>query len=294
MLTRATVWVSLVALIACDAGVDDSAAGGSGAGEPQGGAGGNIEQAGGSGAGSDGGGFDNPGGAGGGLPEIAEVFGHSASELYRLDPDTKAVTLVGPFTGCSSVIDIALDKDSNIIGSTSGGLYRIDKTNAACTEITLGGFPNSLSFIPAGTLDPSVEALVGYSGSQYVRIDPVSGDITNIGSLGAGYSSSGDIVSVKDGGTYLTVVGADCPTDCLVEVNPMTGAMIQNWGPVGYTATYGIAFWAGTVYGFSESGNLFELTFDNNVMTSTLIASPGTAFWGAGSTTSAPPIDVPN
>jgi len=290
------VWVSLVALTACDAGNDDSPGGGAGAGgpggsTPVGGSGGGAEQVG--GAGNQGGGFIGEGGAGGALPEIAEVFGHSANELYRLDPDTKAVTLVGPFNGCSSVIDIALDKDSNIIGTTFGGLYQIDKTNAACTEIALGGFPNSLSFIPAGTLDANVEALVGYNGSQYVRIDPISGGITNIGSLGAGYSSSGDIVSVKDGGTYLTVVGADCATDCLVEVNPMTGAMIKNWGPVGYTATYGIAFWAGTVYGFSEGGQLFELTFDNDVMTSTLIASPGTAFWGAGSTTSAPPIEIP-
>jgi hypothetical protein len=294
MIMRGTFGFFLAALIGCGAGSDDSAVAGSNTG---GSAEGGGPSFGGSGAGTEGGGPSFGGANTGGAPveEVAEVFGHSASELYRLDPDTKAVTLVGPFNGCSSVIDIALDKDSNLIGTTFGAIYNIDKTTAACTEIATGGFPNSLSFIPAGTLDPNVEALVGYNGDQYVRIDPISGDITQIGSLnGGGLSSSGDIVSVKDGGTYLTVVGGGCTTDCLLEVNPATGAMIKNWGPVGYNATYGIAFWAGSVYGFSEGGNLFELTFDNNVMTSTLISSPGTAWWGAGSTTSAPPIEVPN
>jgi hypothetical protein len=294
MIKRGIFGFFLVASIGCSAGSDDSAVAGSNTGGSAEGAGPSF---GGNGAGTEGGSFNFGGANIGGAPveEVAEVFGHSASELYRLDPDTKAVTLVGPFNGCSSVIDIALDKDSNLIGTTFGAIYNIDKTTAACTEIATGGFPNSLSFIPAGTLDPTVEALVGYNGDQYVRIDPISGDITQIGALnGGGLSSSGDIVSVKDGGTYLTVVGGGCATDCLLEVNPATGAMIKNWGPVGYSATYGIAFWAGSVYGFSEGGNLFELTFDNDVMTSTLISSPGTAWWGAGSTTSAPPIEVPN
>ena len=39
-----------------------------------------------------------------GLPEIAEVFGHSADTLYRLDPDTLEVTEVGPLTGCDSSV----------------------------------------------------------------------------------------------------------------------------------------------------------------------------------------------
>src|SRR5262245_42353793 len=46
--------------------------------------------------------------------EIAEVFGHSADTLYRLDPDKKDVTTVGKFNGCKAVLDIALDGSSNI------------------------------------------------------------------------------------------------------------------------------------------------------------------------------------
>ena len=224
--------------------------------------------------------------------QTAEVFGHSLDTLYKLDPITKAVSVVAPFTGCgaSGVIDIALDKDSNLIATTFDGIYQVDRTNAMCQLIQYGSYPNSLAFIPAGTLDPNVEALVGYNSDQYVRIDPTTGNLTNIGTpWGNGLVSSGDIVSVKGGGTYLTVNGNNCG-DCLVEVDPKTGAMTKNWGSLGYSEVYGIAFWAGSVYGFDYAGEIFEVTFNGGTMQTMLInAPPNVAFSGAGSTTSAPP-----
>ncbi len=230
----------------------------------------------------------------GGAGEIAEVFGHSGATLYRLDPVTKAVTTVGNFAGCDqSVIDIALDKDSNIYATTFGGLYHVDKTTAVCTLIQSGTYPNSLSFVPAGTLDQTVEALVGYQGDQYVRIDPVSGNVTQVGSLqGNGLSSSGDVVSVKGGKSFLTVNGPGCG-DCLVEIEPSTGKMLKNWGPLNFSEVYGIAFWAGSVYGFTNAGELFEVSFPQDVLTTNIINAPGaSSFYGAGSTTSAPPAPM--
>ena len=247
--------------------------------------------------GSTGSGFATGGGSQGGGdpgPEIAEVFGHSDTTLYRLDPITKAVTTVGEFSGCAQVIDIALDADSQLFGTTSQALVRIDKTTAACTTIAAGGYPNSLSFVPAGTLLPNEEALVGYLGDQYVRIDAQSGAITNVGApWGNGLQSSGDVVSVKNGKSFLTVNGGACG-DCLVEIDPATGALVKNWGSIGYPAVYGIAFWAGSVYGFASAGQLFEVTFDGGVLATELVAQPSnTKFWGAGSTTSAPPDPIP-
>ncbi len=56
--------------------------------------------------------------------------------------------------------------------------------------------------------------------------------------------------------------GDDCfESDCLVEVNPKTGALVTNYGPLGYPEVYGLAFWAGTVYGFDAAGGLFQVTF---------------------------------
>jgi hypothetical protein len=175
--------------------------------------------------------------------EVDYVYAHSPDTLYKVDPVAKTMTTIAPFNGCTSVIDLAIDANQNAWVTTFDGVYTLDLTTAVCTLIASGSYPNSLSFVPAGTLDPSVEALVGYFGSTYVRIDPKSGAITNVGSLTNGYSSSGDIVSVKGGGTFLTVNGNGCG-DCLLQVNPKTGAMIQNYGTVNHASVFGIAYWA--------------------------------------------------
>ncbi len=236
--------------------------------------------------------------------EINEVFGHSKDTLYRLDPVTKAVTTVGTFKNCASIIDIALDEKSALYGVSYEILYQIDKTTATCTEIAKGDYPNSLSFVPKGTLDPNEEALVGYVGGDYYRIDVSTGARTKVGALGGNLISSGDIVSVKgdaknEGRTYLTVKGGTkCnQKDCLVEVDPATGKMKKDWGSVEHEEVFGLSFWAGKIYGFSNKGDLFEVTFGTSQLATTPIAIPqkptGLSFWGAGSTTSAPVVEDP-
>src|SRR5262245_4826142 len=82
----------------------------------------------------------------------AEVWAHSSDTLYKLDPDTKNVTVIGPFVGCSGVVDMALDEKSNLYVS-AGGIYKVDKKTAACTKVGGGTFAgNSLSFVPVGVL----------------------------------------------------------------------------------------------------------------------------------------------
>jgi hypothetical protein len=220
----------------------------------------------------------------------AEVFGQSAGTLYKVDPVTNVVTTVGDFQVCDSVIDIALDKNGNMYATTSSGFYSVDKATAVCTHIADGAYPNSLSFVPAGTVDPNVEALVGYEGAEYVRIDLTSGAVTTIGSLGnAGYASSGDVVSVIGGGTYLTVNGNGC-NDCIVEVNPTTGALVKNIGKLAYSEVYGLAFWGGSAYGFSATGPVFQINLTTAACTDIPIPNmpAGYPWYGAGSTTAAP------
>lgn len=239
----------------------------------------------------------------------AEVFGHSGTTLYRLDPDTKAAQVVGNFAGCNepreAVLDIALDEKSTMFGTTRTGLFKIDKATAKCTKIADAAatkdFPNSLSFVPKGTLDANVEALVGYVDDEYVRIDPQTGQVSTIGKLETGTArlrSSGDIVSVIGGPTYLTVtsIGNDTQcdaADCLVEIDPKTGKILRNFGQLnGKTAVFGVAFWAGAVYGFDRAGSLFQVIVNGGSLTLATITIPqapaGLSFFGAGSTTAAP------
>ena len=251
------------------------------------------------------------GGGGGGLvgdggrapqeasaPAVAVVYAHSPGTLYRLDPTTTQIAVVGPFTGgCSNVIDLAIDSSSNAYVTTSGELWKLDLATAACTGIASGSYPNSLSFVPKGTVDPNAEALVGYVGSEYIHIDTTSGAISNVGSLKNGYTSSGDIVSVIGGGTFLTVKGgpASCG-DCLLQVSPTTGDLIQDYGDIKHVDVFGLAFWAGTAYGFDNGGQVFSIAWQNGALVTSDIAvpspPPNLQFWGAGSTTAAPPMSA--
>jgi hypothetical protein len=226
---------------------------------------------------------------------VAVVYAHSDDTLYRLDPSNDQIAVVGPFSGCSDVIDIALDENSNAYVTTFDGFYTLDLKTAACSLVAPGtSYPNSLSFVPKGTVDPNAEALVGYQESTYVRIDTATGAMTNIGTLSGGYVSSGDIVSVIGGGTFLTVQGGseNCG-DCLLQVNPATGDLMQNYGSVNHADVFGLAFWAGTAYGFDNGGDVFSINSQNGTLVTTDIAVPNPppmlSFWGAGSTTAAPP-----
>ena len=218
-----------------------------------------------------------------------EVFGHSESTLYRVDTVTRSVNEVGVFQGCTYVADIALDESSNIYASTGSELFLVETNTARCTRIAGGKFPNSLSFVPAGTVESDREALVGFQGGDYVKIDPKTGVVTKIGAIGGGLESSGDVVSAKGGKTFVTVKGKDC-ADCLVEIDPATGASKFNWGPIGKPDVFGLAFWAGDLYAFTNKGELLLITLDTGKLVSTAIpiTNAPAKFWGAGSTTSAP------
>lgn len=260
----------------------------------------------------DGGGISS-GGSGTVVTGPAEVFVHSSDTLYKLEPDTKALTKVGKFGGVTgSLIDIALNADGDMYGTTTDALYKIDKTTGASTKIGKGGagkYPNSLSFAPKGTVESDREVLVGYLASDYISIDPDTGDTAVIkpDALDEGLVSSGDIVSIREGDflTYLTVKPADpqdctgecakCKAnDCLLQVDPKTGERLSNLGTTNRTRVFGLAFWAGTLYGISSDGKLFEIDpaespLSTGVKNITIPGGLGTiAFFGAGSTTSAP------
>ncbi|RMH40141.1 MAG: hypothetical protein D6689_14620 [Deltaproteobacteria bacterium] len=120
-------------------------------------------------------------------PADAAVFAHSATELYRVDPDTLAVTLVGPFpwpAGADRMTDIAIDKDGRLIGISFDKVYAVDEATAACRYLAdLDGQFNGLSFIPAQQVGPTGdETLVGAAlDGSFVRIDPITGASTPIG-----------------------------------------------------------------------------------------------------------------
>lgn len=245
------------------------------------------------------------------------VYAHTTDTLYLYEPLSGSLTEIGAFSclnPAEDVIDLAVDRTGVMYATTFARFLSVDPITAKCAEIAvasgLDDYPNALSFVPAGTVDPTREALVGYAalGTNPVSLDYVRieidgidrGKMTKIGDLnasdaGAQYKSSGDLVSlIQDGNkTYLTVRDrGGAGTDMLAEVDPKTGNIIRIIGDTGQTNLYGFGYWAGKGYGFADNGSIVEInmaTAASSVL-KTLTGDGGApvAWYGAGVTTQAP------
>jgi hypothetical protein len=254
---------------------------------------------------------DPPGGPG-------RVYAHTNDTLYLYEPVGGTLKKLAAFTfdkaGTESdIIDIAVDRTGNMFGTTFSNFFSIDTSTAKCTWIAttaaLVDFPNSLSFVPAGTADPGKEALVGYASNgdnkavTYVKIDTTTGVMTTLGDMNASltgpqYRSSGDIISlIQDGNrTYATVKlqvdGGAGGTDLLAEVDPTDGHLKRIIGDTQQPNLWGFGYWAGKGYGFSDTGRIVEIdmTSGKSVVLLTLTGDAGAAlpWFGAGVTTQAP------
>jgi len=248
-------------------------------------------------------------------PAPGKVYAHSDTTLWLLEPISKQVTMVGAFdcvgTTVNSMVDVAVDRAGKMTGSAAisfngalgGALVTIDPTNAHCTVLTRGAnLVTSLTYVPEGTLVANAEALVGYADDKYVRVDPTTGALTQIGLLNAPnaavtWVSSGDVVSIQNGGTYLTVKaesgnpGAGAG-DRIVEVDPKTGALKRVIGATGSIDVLGLGYWGGIAYGFTIAGTLIQIDLMTGAGTPIPIpdAPSDLAFYGAGTTTVAPII----
>ena len=247
------------------------------------------------------------GGDAGSSSNVGEVFASTQGALYKLEPYSKVLSLVGnydcitltpdPSDSQDGMADIAVDKNGKMYGvgrvkpTSNWMLVEVDKTTAHCTGIAEIGnsSPTGLTFVPAGTVDPTEEALVGvFIGGDYTRYDLKTGAATKIGTLGKDFFSKGaDIVSIIGGKTYTTNQGAP---DHLLEVDAKTGAILKDVGPTGVSLIAGLGYWAGTLYAFNYEGKLYAINVNTGASTEIPIPNPPAdlKFWGAAVTTAAP------
>ncbi len=227
------------------------------------------------------------------------VWAHTASKLFRFDPDSRALTLVGTFSCAADlVLNIAVNADQQIYGVTSQGLVTIDRKTAACFPIASGVYPHALAFVPKGTFDPDKETLVGYRFAQYVRINETTGEQTPVGSMNPNitnlyFSVSGDLFALGDGHLFVTVTNGS-KGDQIVEANPKSGKVLSVVGDTNALSLLGFAQWAGTGYVFGADGHAYAVDLKDAGLSQVYPPLDGGAdaemlsFTGAGVTTRAP------
>jgi hypothetical protein len=227
--------------------------------------------------------------------EMNFVYAHTATELYKVDPDTLAISLVGAFqwsNGDDQMTDIAINKDNVMIGVSFGAVYNIDPMTAKATQLSasLSGTFNGLSFVPADAIGQTGDdVLVGTRNDDGMvfQVNPMTGAVTAIGNMGSAYQSSGDLCSVKGFGTVQTTLGA--PYDVLVRLAPNSFAAQPIGTSTGFGQIYGVAFWKSKIFGFTLDGKF--ITIDPNTGVGTLVQGNGPMWYGAAVKTTAPVLE---
>lgn len=206
------------------------------------------------------------------------IWAHSSDTLYQVNPTTFAVTTVGDF-GISDMTDLAVTPDGTLYGASFTTLYRVDKATGKATSIAglTGSVNNGLTFLTDGTL------LASDSAGTVKRIDPSSGQVTDLGAFGGGLSSSGDLVAVQGvmyGISSTSAGGGDATADnVLLRVDTATGVATPV-GPIGFGNVWGLAYVSGRVIAFSSGGQIIEV--DPQTGKGTLLSTKSVAWWGAG------------
>jgi hypothetical protein len=225
---------------------------------------------------------------------VINLYAHSSSTLYSVDPATYAITTIGDFqdtngNAITAMTDIALDQNNNMYGVTFTDLYQINYSGnpVVCTQ--LGGLStsyNGLTFVPSSLMGTPNDVLVGNAldgGWWQINLAPVSE--TLIGYYGGGpgvIGSAGDSVGITGDRVYATATGLGA-SDHLITVDPKTGAMSADLGSTGQTGLWGLGYWSGKAYAFSSAGEIFTIDLTTGVVTQVSTGDP--SWWGAAVTT---------
>ena len=221
------------------------------------------------------------------------VYAQTSSKLFTMHMKTYAINEIGNFKkdnggALSSITDIAIDRFGVLYAITFNTFYICHPQTAKCTTITnLPSSFNGLTLVPKGLLDPNKDVIVGIDtggGWHKVELTLPTATLTKLGSYGPGYSSSGDAFSIEEVGTFAAVNKSGQTNDYLVEVDPTTGAVLSEVGPItGYNSVFGLAASASSAFAFNSSGHILEIDLSDG--STTVIKTTSHSWWGAGVTT---------
>ncbi len=225
------------------------------------------------------------------LPRVFAASGQQAnqppSDLYVVEVSpTGKDSLIGRIRtsdGTEPVItDIAASPAGHLWAISFTTLYRLDRETGTLAQVGSLGVSgaNALAFDNGGDLFAATDA-----GSLF-RVDTLTGEATEVGALGGGFGSSGDLAFSLDG-TLLGTVRDAAGTNFLVLVDRATGEAtpVSPGVPIGFDNVFGLAFVGESLFGLttdtgSAGGQLIALDISNG--TGSLVRNLAFDAFGAG------------
>lgn len=229
----------------------------------------------------------------GGQPGVVipkKIYAHSSGALSTVDVVDYTVTNIGPFKwpndgGSHQMTDVAIDRFGVLYGVTFERAYVCNPTTATCFVLgVLPGSFNGLTWIPAGTLDPNKDSLIGISQEgTWNHLKIMNGQVTSqpLGTYGPGYSSAGDAFSIEGVGTYAAVNKQGLNSTVIVSVDPLNGKVLSELAVTqGFNSVFGLAGWEGLIIAFNSSGDMIKVDPQTKVVTN--LGKKPVGWWGAG------------
>lgn len=209
----------------------------------------------------------------------ARIYVHDQSKVYRVDPTTGAPNAGVDLSNCgiSGYFDVAVDRNNAVVFASKASIFGLNPVNGQCSNavtISNDGDCNGLAFMPDPN-DRSKEVLFAACGGSLFRLNRSTGQRTNVGAFGGGYSVSGDIAWLPGKGLYGTFTTGS-GDDVLARIDPLTGTIDGAVG-LGTDKVSGLARRGKKLLGF---GNQKILEVDPDTGTVTDLAS--TTFQAAG------------
>ena len=212
--------------------------------------------------------------------ELDTIYVNSGDSLFTFVPQTNTFERVGPFVledgSAASVTDIAIDRFGYLYAVSVGALYVCDPETVTCERIGTTS-ANSAGFVEFGALSPTDDVLILVEGSDVVQVVVREGgaDVVRVGTL-EGYSSSGDVMPL--GGT-LMLLSSPAPGggDVLVAFDASNAEIVGEVAELP-PLTYGLAGFAGEVWGFTDRG---QIVFVDDSGLAVEVGRTDVRLWGA-------------
>ena len=200
---------------------------------------------------------------------LARVLAHDMTTLMEIDVPDGTLHTLGPLP--APLTDIALSPDGTLYGAIPGELDRVDYMAGTSTRVVdVPGRFVALDVSPDGRF-------YGASGNDIYLIDVTTGTRSVVARLPRGYEASGDVAFVL--GQLLATANRDPTMDDLLVRVPLDGRASELIGSLGQRCVWGLAPFGTLLYGLTCNGDL--LAIDTSTGASTVLAHPGSEFYGA-------------
>jgi len=251
------------------------------------------------------------------VPPSLLMYAHSREELFAISPGSLKLKVLGKLSfdkgipdNEKSVNDIAMTSDGRLFAITKTFIYEVNFKTVKATKVTQVQGATKLPPMVALTFEKSGKLLGSNIDGSLYRIYYKSGTgkpqgtVEKLGEYGSGMGSSGDLVAIKDGSIFgVTHKGSGATKDNnkMIKVRLPGGSVNKNslalaGCPLGHGKVWGLAYWAGTIYGFTRGDNkdakMISIKPNGGDVTKTCtvkeIKTYPYQFWGAAVTPLAP------